>query len=171
MGTIQQFQIRKIYAMGHALGIVDPGSGEDGLHVLVGGVAGKDSVKNLTYAEAAAVIARLEGLQGKAAPPAPSRRKPGEHPGRSGGVTSGQQKKIWALMYELKKYDAEPNSAALGDRLCGIIRKETGMDAVARDPFAWMSSTQGNRLIEILKNYVASAGKKGKGVRDDIGTG
>lgn len=171
MKTIQQFQIRKIYAIGHALGIVDPGSGGDELHVLVDGMTGKDSVKSLTYAEAGDVISRLEGMQGKAVSPKPSRKRQAEHKEKPGGVTSGQQKKIWALMYELKKYDTAANEVALGDRLCGIIRKELGMDAAAKDPFVWMSFPQGNRLIEILKNYVASAGKKGKGVQDGAGTG
>ena len=56
MRTIEQFQIRKIYAIGNALGIKASGS-EDELHALVGGVTGKDSIKSLTYREACAVIA------------------------------------------------------------------------------------------------------------------
>lgn len=59
MRTIEQFQIRKIYAIGNALGIKASGS-EDELHALVSGVTGKDSIKSLTYQEACAVIARLE---------------------------------------------------------------------------------------------------------------
>ena len=46
MRTIEQFQIRKIYAIGNALGIKASGS-EDELHALVGGVTGKDSIKSL----------------------------------------------------------------------------------------------------------------------------
>ena len=64
MRTIEQVQIRKIYAIGNALGIKASGSGGDELHTLVGGVTGKDSIKSLTYKEACAVIARLEELQG-----------------------------------------------------------------------------------------------------------
>lgn len=160
MKTIQQFQIKKIFAIGHALGIAGSGSGEDELHVLVDGMTGKDSVKALTYAEAGEVITRLEELQGKPASPRPYRKRPVEHSEKPGGVTSGQQKKIWALMYELKKYDAVPNSISLGDRLCGIIKKELGMDAAAKDPFAWCTYKQGNQLIETLKGYVASAKRK-----------
>ena len=63
MRTIEQFQIRKIYAIGNALGIKASGS-EDELHALVGGVTGKDSIKSLTYQEACAVIERLEELCG-----------------------------------------------------------------------------------------------------------
>ena len=158
MRTIEQFQLRKIYAIGNALGINATGSGDE-LHTLVGGVTGKDSIKSLTYHEACAVIARLEELQGKTAKPGNSRPK--EHGSRPGGVTSGQQKKIWALMYELKKYDEVPNDVQLGDRLCAVIKKEFGADAIAKDPFAWISFEQGNSLIEILKGYVKSAGKRG----------
>lgn len=162
MRTIEQFQIRKIYAIGNALGITSSGSGEDELHTLVGGVTGKDSIKSLTYKEAGAVIARLEELQGKAASPKPRNNKPKEHKSRPGGVTSGQQKKIWALMYELKKYDAVPNEVQLGDRLCAIIKKEFHADAIAKNPFAWLTFENGNNLIEIIKGYVASARKRGE---------
>lgn len=90
MRAIEQFQIRKIYAIGNALGIKASGN-EDELHVLVGGVTGKDSIKSLTYQEACTVIARLEELQGKTASPKPRSKMPKEHQSRPGGVTSGQQ--------------------------------------------------------------------------------
>ena len=64
MKTIEQFQIRKIYAIGSALGIKGSGMDEDELHMLVGGITGKASIKSLTYKEACVVIARLEELQG-----------------------------------------------------------------------------------------------------------
>lgn len=160
MKTIQQFQIKKIYAIGHSLGIVDSGSGEDELHVLVDSMTGKDSVKALTYTEAGDVISRLEELQGKAASPKPSRKRTVGHQEKPGGVTSGQQKKIWALMYELKKYDAVANDVALGDRLCKIIKKELGIDAAVKDPFVWCTYKHGNQLIETLKGYIASAKRK-----------
>lgn len=166
MRTIEQFQIRKIYAIGNALGIKASGSGDE-LHALVGGVTGKDSIKSLTYREACAVIERLEELQGKTASPKPGSGRPKEHKSRPGGVTSGQQKKIWALMYELKKYDEVPNDVQLGDRLCAVIRKELGADAIAGNPFVWVTFEQGNNLIEILKGYVASAKRK-RGVADGI---
>ena len=122
----------------------------------------KDSIKSLTYQEACAVIARLEELQGKTVSPKPRSSKPKEHETRPGGVTSGQQKKIWFLMYELKKCDEVPNDVQLGDRLCAVIKKEFGADAVASNPFAWITFEQGNNLIEILKRYVASARKRGE---------
>ena len=63
MRKIESFQMKKIYAIGHALGITGNGS-EDELHILVSGVTGKDSIKELSYQEAMAVIKRLEDLQG-----------------------------------------------------------------------------------------------------------
>lgn len=170
MKKIEPFQIRKIYAIGNALGIRRSGDGEDELHVLVTGVTGKSSIRELSYREAAAVIARLEGLSGA---PAPERPKPKgtvrEAESRPDGVTSGQQKKIWALMYSLKAYDEQENDVPLGDRLCAILKKEFGIDALARDPFAWLTFVQGNHLIEKLKGYVSSAARKGKGRADGAG--
>ena len=55
MGGCSTYQIRKIYAIGQALGIVNRG-GEDALHDLVYGVTGKSSVKELSYSEACKVI-------------------------------------------------------------------------------------------------------------------
>ena len=55
MRKIESFQMKKIYAIGHALGITGNGS-EDELHILVSGVTGKDSIKELSYQEATAVI-------------------------------------------------------------------------------------------------------------------
>lgn len=155
MRKIESFQMKKIYAIGHALGITGNGS-EDELHILVSGVTGKDSIKELSYQEAMAVIKRLEDLQGGTAAPKPSSRKPKEHSQRPGGVTSGQQKKIWALMYELKKRDKSPNEVPLGDRLCAVIKKELHVDAIAKNPFAWLTFSQGNTLIEVLKGYLKS---------------
>ncbi len=159
MKTVQAFQIRKMYAIGNELGITQSGNREDELHAMIAGVTGKDSVKELTYAEAAAVIARLEALQEKPAPVRPQRKEK-EHKSRPGGVTSGQQKKIWALMYSLKACDECRNEVQLGERLCGIIKKELHMNATAKEPFAWMTFEQGNNLIEKLKGYVANARKK-----------
>lgn len=171
MKTIQQFQVRKIYAIGNALGIVGSGSGEDELHVLVAGATGKESIKALTYKEACTVLARLEELQEGAASPKTAEKRPKEHKETPGGVTSSQQKKIWALMYELKKHDAVANDVSLGDRLCKIIKKELKMDATAREPFVWMDFAQGNKLIEILKKYVESAEQRKRGDADGSGNG
>ena len=66
MAAINAQQIRKIYAIGNALGIVERGNEDDDLHALVSALTGKDSVKSLTYTEAQAVIADLQKRQGAA---------------------------------------------------------------------------------------------------------
>ena len=71
MGGCSTYQIRKIYAIGQALGIVNRG-GEDALHDLVYGVTGKSSVKELSYSEACKVIGELEARQGTP-PPRPKK--------------------------------------------------------------------------------------------------
>lgn len=67
------YQIRKIYAIGGALGMVKRNEEDDLLHELVEGMTGKKSIKALTYGEACKVIGELEGRQGT--PPAPQKRK------------------------------------------------------------------------------------------------
>lgn len=167
---IQKWQIKMIFATGHSLGIVTAGSREDDLHLLVEGITGKDSVKELSFHEANAVIAKLRNMKRPQASPQPQRPDWKEHKQRPGGITSGQQKKVWYLMYELKKCDEVANNVALGERLCKIIKKEMKLDALAKDPFTWMTFSQGNTLIEILKKYLGSAQKK-RGESDGITTG
>ena len=171
MKRIEQFQVRKIYAIGHAIGIASSGTGEDELHMLVQGMTGKESVKELNYSEACKVITRLEELQGRSVSPKPPGRRKNEYRESPGGITISQQKKVWALMYELKKHDAVANDTALGNRLCRIIKKELHVDATAKEPFAWLDFGQGNNLIEILKKYVESAKRKKRGEADGIGAG
>ena len=157
MAAIATQQIRKIYAIGNALGIVERGNAEDSLHDLVSSITGKDSLKALTYAEAQAVIRDLEKRQGDAPHP---RRRPKAYTERPGGATEGQQRKVWALMYELQRRDTAPSTALLEERLCGIIRKELKIDAVPVQPFAWLEFQTCSKLIEVLKKYVANAKKK-----------
>ena len=42
MRKIEPFQIKKIYAIGNALGITKRGGGEDELHALIQGMTGKN---------------------------------------------------------------------------------------------------------------------------------
>lgn len=164
MQKIEIVQIKKIYAIGSALGIVKQGNREDYLHILIGGITGKDSVKELSYQDASKVIIQLKQLQGKENAAKKQGFKKSVTPKQntvSGGVTQGQQKKIWALMYELKKYDKAEGTALIGERLCGIIKKELKITCGLKNPFAWLDFTSGNKLIEILKKYIASAQKQG----------
>ncbi|MUT95780.1 MAG: regulatory protein GemA [Subdoligranulum sp.] len=140
------YQIRKIYAIGGALGMVKRGEDDDLLHELVNGMTGKTSIKELTYGEACKVIGELEGRQGT-----PRLKE------RAGRTSEGQRRKIWALMYQLQA--ASPSKAQIGDRLCAIIKKELGIDAVPKNPFAWIDYKGGNKLVEVLKGYVKTAEK------------
>lgn len=116
------YQIRKIYAIGGALGMVKRNEEDDLLHELVEGMTGKKSIKALTYGEACKVIGELEGRQGTPPP-----RKSGKPLRKTapGHTSEGQRRKVWALMYRLQ--DASPSKAQLGDRLCAIIKKELGI--------------------------------------------
>ena len=118
------YQIRKIYAIGGALGMVKRNEEDDLLHELVEGMTGKKSIKALTYGEACKVIGELEGRQGTPPP-----RKSGKPLRKTapGHTSEGQRRKVWALMYRLQ--DASPSKAPLGDRLCAIIKKELGITA------------------------------------------
>jgi hypothetical protein len=158
MKKIEAYQVTKIYAIGNALGIVRKGVKDDDLHLLAAGLTGKSSIKQLTYGEAVAVIKRLEQMQGKSAPPPlTSVKTPKEHSSTPGGMTAGQQKKAWALLYDLQKYDNGADNAPIGERMCGVIRRELKIDCQPKDPFKWVDYAGGNTLIEKLKRYVKSA--------------
>lgn len=128
---------------------------QDALHDLINSMTGKNSVKELTYAEACRVIGELEARQGTPPPRKGGRPLRKTTPGR---VSEGQQRKIWALMYQLA--EASPSTAQVGDRLCAIIKKTLGVEAFPAKPFAWVTYRGANTLIEALKGYVANAQKR-----------
>ena len=135
MAAVNEQQIKKIFAIGNALGMVERGNREDPLHSLVAGITGKASVKALTSAEAQAVISELQQRQGSP----PPRRKSKTYTERPGGATAAQQRKVLALMFALQERDAVPSTASFGQRLCGIIKKELHIDALPKEPFVWIT--------------------------------
>lgn len=153
--TINNYQIRKIYAIGGALGMRGADR-QDALHDLIAGMTGKNSVKELSYAEACRVIGELEARQGT---PPPRKKGRPLRKTAAGGASDGQVRKVWALMYQLEA--ASPSKTPLGDRLCGIIKRELGIDAWPKDPFAWIDYKACSKLLEALKGYVKTAQKKG----------
>lgn len=155
MAAINTYQIRKIYAIAGALGMTSR-DGDDVLHDLVSGMTGKQHITELTAAEGYDVIAELEKKQGAA--PMPRRRGRPRRPAAPGHASEGQMRKAWALMYQLEA--ASPSKTPLGERLCGIIKKETGVDAWVKDPFAWLDYKTCSCLLEALKGYVKTAQKK-----------
>lgn len=154
MGAIQDYQKRTIYAISRSLGLDN-----ELLHTLVEGVTGCCSIKALTEEQARQVVDELKARQKTAGiqPPAPARKKALEKPG---GITRQQQGKVWALLGELEKYDTKPSKAGYKQRLCGIIKKELGMDAAPSAPFQWLTMKQGIKLIDALDRYVTQAERK-----------
>lgn len=153
MASINTYQIRKIYAIAGALGMKG-NDRYDPLHDLISDMTGKESVHDLSYADACRVIGELEARQGTPPPRKGGRPLRKSAPGR---VSEGQQRKIWALMYKLE--EASPSTAPLGNRLCAIIKKTLGVDAFPAAPFAWVDYKGGNKVIEALKGYVTTAQK------------
>lgn len=162
------FQRKTIYGIGRELGICEPGNREDDLHLLVAGITGKGSVKELTYREAADVIQELKKRQG---PYAPKPQKPAGEQGVPGMMTPGQKRKAWALMYSLIESGQEASKAMPGERLCAIIKKELHIDGIPKDPFRFLDYKAGNNLIEALKGYLKSEARKEGGGHGPVGQG
>lgn len=160
--AISKQQIKSIYALGASLGLVEHGSRDhdDNLHQLIGAITGKDSISNLTTDDASRVIAdlihRMRGIPDQPRP----RRVAKKYEETPGGVTAGQQRRVWELMYELREYDIDYHEKSLGTRLCGIIKRQFHMDAAPKNPFRFLSYQQGVQLIEMLKKYVDNAAAK-----------
>ncbi len=161
-------QTQRIYAMGAKLGLVENGNKNDLLHELVYSLTEKDSVRELTEQEYKAVIKelaqRLKMEHLEEPPRKPYKAQKYSESGR-GKMSDGQQRKVWQLMYQLEELDDKPSSAKLGDRLCGIIKKELHIDSVSKQPFRWLTYQQGTKLIEVLKNYVTNTQRRKDGVR------
>lgn len=152
--TISAGQIKSIYALAAKLGMLGHGSEEDALHILVASLTGKTSVKALTPAEALKV---LQELRRRGAPAKPVPKQPRKYTELPGGMTAAQQKKVWALMYQIQKFDLEPGGADLRTRLCPIIEKQFHVTAFPAQPFRFLSADQGWRLIEGLKKMAEKA--------------
>ena len=154
-------EIRKVYALGARLGLVESNNKNDALHALVEGITGKGSVSKLNADEYKDVMTELyTRLRLSQLEPPPERHSKKRYESNPGKITEGQQRKVWALMYQLAGCDIEPSTASLGERLSGIIKRQFGVDATERQPMKWLSYKQGNQLIEIIKNYVKSAERK-----------
>lgn len=142
--------VKSIYALGAKLGMVERGGGHaDALHALVQGLTGKESITALTPAEAQAVLAELRRRSAPVA--APQKKRPRKYEAMPGGLSEGQQKKVWYLMYQLEKYDPAPEGVQLRDRLCGLISRQFGVTAFPTQPFRFLTFSQGNAMIEGLK--------------------
>lgn len=153
--TVDKGQIQSIYALAAKLDMVKRGSHEDSLHILVEGVTGKTSIKELTHAEGLVVLQELR-KRSKPAKAAPL-KKIRQYTELPGGVTAGQQKLIWYLMFQLEKFDPAPAEVQLRARLCGIIEKQFKVTSFPSQPFRFITMEQGSALIEGLKSLTERA--------------
>lgn len=146
MKLIEGWQKKKIYAIANALNYVDTQDKEnDILHILLWQHAKKESVKELSYAEANEIISYLSAQQGRYT---------------KDQMTQGQIKKVWSLMYDLKDADSEVNATPIGERLAGIIRRQFNVRSSPQRLFTMLTSEDGNTLIEVMKHYVATAERR-----------
>ncbi len=136
---IENFQIKKMWALAYKLGM-----DKDDVYAL----AGVEHLHELTYLEANEVIGKLLDFTD-------------DKKSVAGMINTSQIKKVWALMYELKKQDAVESDIPVGKRLCGIIEKELKITATEKDPFKWVDFSSGKKLIDALSRYVKYAKKKG----------
>ncbi len=156
--SMQPYQRARIYGLARELGMSTRSAyGDDDLHVLVEGITGKDSLTLLDGDEAERVIAELKHRGRFGAPATPP---PTAIPEKPGGVSAGQRGKILALMLELRKLDETPNRATIEKRVAGIIARELKITASEKDPYAWLTYRDGVKLIEVIKGYLNTAGRR-----------
>ncbi|MGL5438810.1 MAG: phage protein GemA/Gp16 family protein [Filifactoraceae bacterium] len=148
MKKMEDWQRKIMFALANRLNI----SKED-LYAM----ANVDSMKDLPYDKAQEVIKRLKNMA-ETYEQVKEKRKETKIPGM---ITKPQQDKIWALMFELQKYDKEVSEASVRIRLVGIIKRELKIATTENNPFVWMNFEAGHKLIEMLKGYVVSA-KRGR---------
>lgn len=128
MAPITASQMRKIYVTAREHGLDN-----DLLHIHVQTVTGKDSLKELSTAEAALVIDRLEHR---------------DVPGRPGGMTHKQLQFIYRLMEKIGWIgeDGKPDEGRLNGFCSSMFRI---------DSHRWISSSQASKVIEAFKGMVS----------------
>ena len=161
--VISKEQIKRIYALGSAIGILDSGNKDDDLHALVYSITEKESVKALTEGEfkkvERALMDKMKIYRDNKVPKAKSKANDETV---AGMMTKAQQTKAWKLIYELIALDPRGSSATAGERMVGAIKKILNIQADVKNPFVWIDFQQGRLLIEQLKRYVTSAESKSK---------
>lgn len=160
--AITKDQIRTLYKLAAVQGLVESNNKRDNFHLLVERVTGKGSVSSLTDKDFASVRRELLSLMRYDSRTAPLKRCPKPERTAPGRITADQQSIAWRMIYRLAELDPVPSTATPGERMCGAIKKILGISAGLKDPFAWVTSEQGQTLIEYLKRYVRSAEKKMK---------
>lgn len=141
---------KRIFGLSKKLGM-----NSDELHLLIHGVTGCESIKELDKTQTYEVIKELNSRASRL----PEKNKPKKEKKRTPGmITPNQQDYCWSMIYRLA--ELEPRQATVGERMCGAIKKILGVTAAPKEPFLWISFEQGRDLIEGLKRYVESAERK-----------
>lgn len=153
MINISKSQIKNLYSIASRTGILESGNKDDSFHNLVERETGKKSVSKLTISEYAKVKSKMLSIQGNFKSNDVKNKKTYKKKNIS-PITDGQINKIWYLMYEFEKLS--PSKYSLGSRLKGIIKRQLGIDVGLKEPFIWLESKDGYKLIEILKKYINS---------------
>ena len=131
-------QIRRIYALGAAAGLLDRSAGnDDNLHLWVKQFSLKDHISELT---------ELEEYRSQVAP------KPEL-------ITEEQQNMCFKLMYRIA--EISPSDIKPRERLRGVISKVTGREIRPdRDIFSRVTRAEGSEIIEMLKRILRSEQNK-----------
>lgn len=142
--SIGKEEIRRLHAVAAHSGLIVGGDRSD-LKSLVHSISGKDHVSDLNAEEYRKVYASILSM-GKSDVP--------------GMMRETQIKKAWALLYELCEIDQRDNVTPKA-RMVGVIKTVLGVDVPPEgDIFRWVPEKSGRKLIEKLKQYVASEQRK-----------
>ncbi|MDE5854045.1 MAG: regulatory protein GemA [Ruminococcus sp.] len=147
---------RRLYAIASKCGLVERDNKDDALHQIIFSITGKTSAKELTAKEIKAVEAEILERYGNEI----SGNKIKNQEAVEGMMPPAQQSLAWRYMYEIKSYDLKQSDKTVDERLAGVVRKELGITASGENPLVWVDAKDGNRLIEALKRYAASAERK-----------
>lgn len=163
MTAITKEQIRRVYALGAAIGAVERGNKDDNLHALVYSITQKSSVSALTRDEFYVVERELlTRMQYKNRTEPLKNRKKERDNTAPGMITEAQRGLAWRYIYRLQELDTKITGATAGERMCGAIKKILGVEAQVKDPFRWITAEQAPTLIEQLKRYVRTAERQAK---------
>ena len=148
---ITQPQMRAIYTLGRELGLDN-----SALHEAVFHATGCTSIKLLTVDEAATVIDRLKGDMVYGTPAQPSAPDPEQ-------ASEAQKKKLWAMMFELFKYDDKPckTQEERTARLAGLVRKVLKKEPASEQyPLNGVTKAEISKLIKAVERYIENEKRK-----------
>lgn len=140
-------QIRRIYALGAAAGLLDRSAGnDDNLHLWIKQFSLKDHISELTEQQAEFIIKHLEEYRSQVAP-LPEL------------ITEEQKSMCFKLMYRIA--DISPSEIKPRERLRGVVAKVTGRDICPNgDIFHRVTRAEGSQIIEMLKRILRSEQNK-----------